>query len=76
MARELSHFPDAARAPSGSHLALGDPQDVQPPLPIFVGPIPTPRPASQRPVRRDGGEETELKILTRGVPEQIMIEGG
>ena len=49
--------------------------DVQLPLPIFVGPIPTPRPASQRPVRRDGGEETELKILARGVPEQIMIEG-
>ena len=52
------------------------PQDVQLPLPIFVGPIPVPRPASQRPVRRDGGEETELKILTRGVPEQIMIEEG
>ena len=51
-------------------------QEVQLPLPIFVGPIPNPRPASQRPVRRDGGEETELKILTRGVPEQIMIEGG
>ena len=26
-------------------------------------------------MRREGGEETELKILTRGVPEQIMIEG-
>ena len=49
---------------------------VQLPLPTFVGPIPNPRPASQRPVRRDGGEETELKILTRGVPEQIMIEEG
>ena len=42
---------------------------------MFVGPIPTPRPASRSPVRRDGGEETELKILARGVPEQIMIEG-
>ena len=51
-------------------------QDVQLPLPIFVGPIPIPRPASQRPLRRDGGEETELKILTRGVAEQTMIEGG
>ena len=47
---------------------------AQLPLPMFVGPIPNPRPASQRPVRRDGGEEAELKILTRGVPEQMMIE--
>ena len=35
-------------------------------LPLFVGVIPVPRPASHGPVRRDSGAETTLKLWGRG----------
>ena len=43
-------------------------------LPLFVGAIPVPRPASHGPVRRDGGAENDFEILGPRDAENIITE--